>query len=78
MDRIEKVKKILEKLYWQGREHADIPITSISVEGEFQLICQLFEPKPDDILSEHDIISVPETEQERETLGWHKLDEGIK
>ncbi len=50
-----EVKKILEKIYWQGRRNADVPITSIGVEGEYELIKQLFAIPELKMLSDEEI-----------------------
>ena len=38
----ETLKSIIEKLYWQGRRNAEIPIDSISVSPEIEQIEALF------------------------------------
>ena len=50
MKRIEKIKRILESLYWQGRENAEYAINAISVQPELEQIDQLYkEPQEDEV-----------------------------
>ena len=35
---------ILEKLYWQGRRNSNVPVTSIGVYGEIQMLLSLLTP----------------------------------
>ena len=70
---IEEVKKILDEPVTceDGRSHY---IDESNKRYLASQICRLFEPKLEETLTEKDIIPVPETEEEREKLGWHRID----
>lgn len=66
----EKVKPILEKLYWQGRRNADIPIDGISVNPELdEILAHIADHLPE--MSEEEIYELNEADTEqRRHLFW--------